>query len=102
MSKHIKSGAQKVILTAPAKGNIKNIVNGVNNNILEYAEEDGVVVVEIAAAPIMDDLSEDIMKKISGAKKAYVFYNGEEKPYGCGEPASNFRSKVSILKLHQN
>lgn len=61
----------------------------------DYAEEDGVVVVEVAAAPIMDDLSEDIMEKISGAKKAYVFYNGEEKPYGCGEPASNFRSKVS-------
>ena len=34
LSQHLKSGGFKVILTAPAKGNIKNIVNGVNNHIL--------------------------------------------------------------------
>jgi glyceraldehyde 3-phosphate dehydrogenase len=34
LSQHLKSGGSKVILTAPAKGNIKNIVNGVNNHIL--------------------------------------------------------------------
>lgn len=59
------------------------------------AEEEGISVVEIAGAPIMDSLKEDILSKISGAKKVYVFYNGEEKAYGCGEPASNFRSKVN-------
>ncbi|MDH3641576.1 MAG: glyceraldehyde-3-phosphate dehydrogenase [Gammaproteobacteria bacterium] len=33
---HLKSkGAGKVILTAPAKGNIKNIVSGVNSSIME-------------------------------------------------------------------
>ena len=35
LSKHLKSGASKVILTAPAKGNLKNIVYGINDNILE-------------------------------------------------------------------
>jgi len=35
LSKHIKSGASKVILTAPAKGDLKNIVNGINDNILD-------------------------------------------------------------------
>ena len=35
LSVHIKSGASKVILTAPAKGDIKNIVYGINDSILE-------------------------------------------------------------------
>ena len=35
LSKHINSGASKTILTAPGKGNIKNIVYGVNDSILE-------------------------------------------------------------------
>ncbi|MDA7786988.1 glyceraldehyde-3-phosphate dehydrogenase [Gammaproteobacteria bacterium] len=39
LSLHLKSGAKKVVLTAPAKGNIKNIVNGVNNSILEDSDE---------------------------------------------------------------
>ena len=34
LSKHLKSGASKVILTAPAKGDIKNIVFGINDDIL--------------------------------------------------------------------
>ena len=34
LSAHIKSGASKVILTAPAKGDIKNIVYGINDSIL--------------------------------------------------------------------
>ena len=35
LSVHLKSGASKVILTAPAKGSIKNIVYGINDSILE-------------------------------------------------------------------
>ncbi len=35
LSKHLRSGASKVILTAPAKGDLKNIVYGINDNILE-------------------------------------------------------------------
>ena len=34
LSKHLKSGASKVILTAPAKGDIKNVVFGINDDIL--------------------------------------------------------------------
>mgnify|MGYP000400847775 CR=1 FL=1 len=34
LSQHLKSGASKVILTAPAKGGIKNIVFGVNDGTL--------------------------------------------------------------------
>jgi glyceraldehyde 3-phosphate dehydrogenase len=38
LSKHIDSGASKTILTAPGKGNIKNIVYGVNDSILEESD----------------------------------------------------------------
>jgi glyceraldehyde 3-phosphate dehydrogenase len=38
LSKHIDSGASKTILTAPAKGRIKNIVYGVNDSTLEDAD----------------------------------------------------------------
>ncbi len=41
LSKHIKSGASKVILTAPAKGNLKNIVYGINDEIL--ADNDSII-----------------------------------------------------------
>jgi glyceraldehyde 3-phosphate dehydrogenase len=35
LSKHINSGASKVILTAPAKGDLKNVVFGINDEILD-------------------------------------------------------------------
>ena len=39
LSKHLNSGASKVILTAPAKGNIKNIVYGINDDILDEDDQ---------------------------------------------------------------
>ena len=39
LSVHIKSGASKVILTAPAKGDVKNIVYGINDSILEENDQ---------------------------------------------------------------
>ena len=41
LSLHLESGASKVVLTAPGKGQIKNIVNGINNDILN--ESDNVI-----------------------------------------------------------
>lgn len=38
-SAHIKAGAKKVIISAPAKGDLKTIVYGVNENILDGTEE---------------------------------------------------------------
>lgn len=37
--KHIEAGAKKVIISAPAKGDCKTIVYGVNENILDGTEE---------------------------------------------------------------
>ena len=39
LSVHIKSGASKVILTAPAKGKIKNIVCGINDQIIKDTDK---------------------------------------------------------------
>jgi len=39
LSKHLNSGASKVILTAPAKGNLKNIVYGINDKILDDSDQ---------------------------------------------------------------
>lgn len=36
---HIKAGAKKVIISAPAKGDVKTIVYGVNENILDGSEK---------------------------------------------------------------
>ena len=40
-SKHLEAGAQKVIISAPAKGNVKTVVLGVNEHILN--KEDKIV-----------------------------------------------------------
>ena len=37
--KHIEAGAKKVIISAPAKGDIKTIVYNVNNDVLDGSEE---------------------------------------------------------------
>ncbi len=39
LSKHLKTGADKVVLTAPGKGDIKNIVFGVNEEILDDKDQ---------------------------------------------------------------
>lgn len=36
--KHIKAGAKKVVISAPAKGNLKTVVYNVNHNILDGTE----------------------------------------------------------------
>ena len=39
LSSHLCTGASKVVLTAPGKGGIKNIVNGINNDILNESDK---------------------------------------------------------------
>jgi len=69
MSKHITAGAKKVVLSAPAKGNIKTIVLGVNDNLLSEAD----VLVSNAScttnclAPMMK-----VMEDTFGVTKGYM------------------------------
>lgn len=37
--KHVEAGAKKVLISAPGKGEMKTIVNGVNNNLLDGTEQ---------------------------------------------------------------
>jgi len=66
---HIKAGAKKVIISAPAKGDLKTIVYNVNHNILDGSEE----VVSAAScttnclAPVVD-----IIDRYFGIKKGFM------------------------------
>ena len=59
LSQHLKSGASKVILTAPAKGDIRNIVFGVNDSALQ--ESDSI----ISAASCTTNAIVPVLKLIS-------------------------------------
>lgn len=67
--KHITAGAKKVLISAPAKGNIKTIVYNVNDNLLDGSEK----IVSSAScttnclAPILN-----ILEKECGIKKGFM------------------------------
>ena len=68
-SAHIKAGAKKVIISAPAKGDLKTIVYNVNHEILDGSEE----VISAAScttnclAPVLD-----VLHKAFGVEKGYM------------------------------
>lgn len=66
---HIKAGAKKVIISAPAKGDIKTIVYNVNHEILDGTEE-----VISAASCTTNCLAPtvSIMEKYIGIEKGYM------------------------------
>ncbi|WP_041451049.1 glyceraldehyde-3-phosphate dehydrogenase [Hoyosella subflava] len=39
LSQHLRPGVAKVVLTAPGKGDVKNIVHGVNHNVIEDSDQ---------------------------------------------------------------
>jgi len=67
--KHITAGAKKVLISAPGKGNMKTIVYGVNDSILDGTEQ----IVSAAScttnclAPVLN-----ILEKNFGIKKGYM------------------------------
>lgn len=66
---HIKAGAKKVIISAPAKGDLKTIVYGVNENTLEETDK----IISAAScttnclAPVVD-----VLNKEFGINKGYM------------------------------
>ena len=66
---HIKAGAKKVIISAPAKGNIKTIVYNVNDDTLDGSEQ----IISAAScttnclAPVLN-----VLEKEFGIKKGYM------------------------------
>ncbi len=73
-SKHLKAGAKKVVISAPAKGNIKTIVYNVNQDILDGSEKiiSGASCTTNCLAPVakvLDDnfgLKEGLMTTVHG------------------------------------
>ena len=67
--KHIKAGAKKVLISAPAKGEVKTIVYGVNENILDGTEE------VVSAASCTTNCLAPVLKIINdnlGIKKGFM------------------------------
>ena len=67
--KHIEAGAKKVIISAPAKGDVKTIVYNVNDNILDGSEE------IISAASCTTNCLAPVLKVLNdnfGIEKGYM------------------------------
>ena len=66
---HIVAGAKKVIISAPAKGDLKTIVYNVNNNTLDGTEEiiSGASCTTNCLAPVLD-----VINKKFGIEKGYM------------------------------
>ena len=66
---HIKAGARKVLISAPAKGDVKTIVYNVNDNVLDGSEE------VISAASCTTNCLAPVLKVINdkfGINKGYM------------------------------
>jgi len=66
---HINAGAKKVIISAPAKGDLKTVVYNVNNNILDGSEQ------IISAASCTTNCLAPVLKVLDdafGVKKGYM------------------------------
>ena len=76
---HLKSGASKVILTAPAKGNIKNIVYGINDSILN--EKDNIISAAScttnAIVPILKVINEKYTLKSGHIETVHAYTNDQ-------------------------
>ncbi len=74
--KHIKAGAKKVVVSAPAKGNVKTVVFNVNHNILDGTETvvSGASCTTNCLAPIAQVLDEEfgIVKGFMTTVHAYT------------------------------
>ncbi len=78
--KHIKAGAKKVIITAPAKGDIKQIVYNVNDDILEEDDEivSGASCTTNCLAPVAKVLNDEF-KIVKGLMTTIHAYTNDQK-----------------------
>ena len=79
LSVHIQSGASKVILTAPAKGKIKNIVNGINDFII--SEGDNLISAAScttnAIVPILKSINDEFSIKGGHIETVHAYTNDQ-------------------------
>ena len=79
LSKHIDSGASKVILTAPAKGNLKNIVYGINDEILDDDDQilSAASCTTNAIVPILKSINDEYSIKGGHIETVHAYTNDQ-------------------------
>ena len=87
---HIKAGAKRVIISAPAKGDVKTIVYGVNENILDGSEE----IISAAScttnclAPLAKVMNDNFKIKYGTMTTIHAYTNDQntlDAPHGKGD-----------------
>ncbi|GAB3065651.1 type I glyceraldehyde-3-phosphate dehydrogenase [Salinicoccus sesuvii] len=90
--KHIEAGAKKVLVSAPGKGNMKTIVFGVNEDVLDGSEE----VVSAAScttnclAPVVKVLNDKFGIQ-SGLMTTIHAYTGDQNTLDAPHPKGDYR-----------
>ncbi|TVT26794.1 type I glyceraldehyde-3-phosphate dehydrogenase [Salinicoccus cyprini] len=90
--KHIEAGAKQVLVSAPGKGNMKTIVYGVNEDVLDGSEE----VVSAAScttnclAPVVKVLNDEFGIQ-SGLMTTIHAYTGDQNTLDAPHPKGDYR-----------
>jgi glyceraldehyde 3-phosphate dehydrogenase len=100
--KHIKAGAKKVVISAPAKGDLKTIVYNVNHNVLDGTETvvSGASCTTNCLAPIAQVLDEEfgIVKGLMTTVHAYTNdQNTLDGPHSKGIHARRARAAAANI-----
>jgi glyceraldehyde 3-phosphate dehydrogenase len=100
--KHIKAGAKKVVISAPAKGDLKTIVYNVNHNVLDGSETvvSGASCTTNCLAPIAQVLDEEfgIVKGLMTTVHAYTNdQNTLDGPHSKGIHARRARAAAANI-----
>jgi len=90
--KHIKAGARKVVVSAPATGDVKTVVYNTNHNILDGSETiiSGASCTTNCLAPMTKALH-DAYTVISGTMTTIHAYTGDQMPLDGPHPKGDLR-----------
>ena len=79
LSKHLNSGASKVILTAPAKGKLKNIVYGINDDILNDNDQilSAASCTTNAIVPVLKAINDEYLIKGGHIETVHAYTNDQ-------------------------
>ena len=79
LSQHLNSGASKVILTAPAKGKLKNIVYGINDDILNDNDQilSAASCTTNAIVPVLKAINDEYLIKGGHIETVHAYTNDQ-------------------------
>lgn len=90
--KHIDAGAKKVLISAPAKGNVKTIVYGVNEDVLDGSENivSGASCTTNCLAPVVNVLNKEFGLE-KGLMTTIHAYTGDQNTLDAPHPKGDYR-----------